>query len=44
MPVVLTTDADVEAWLMAPTKEALKLQGPAPDDAIVLLPEEVNAA
>jgi putative SOS response-associated peptidase YedK len=44
MPVVLTTNADVEAWLTAPTIEALKLQRPVPDDAIVLLPMEMKAA
>jgi putative SOS response-associated peptidase YedK len=44
MPVLLLTDADVETWLTAPTNEALELQKPAPDDAIVVLPEEKKAA
>jgi putative SOS response-associated peptidase YedK len=35
MPVLLLTDADVETWLTARTDEALKLQKPAPDDAVV---------
>lgn len=37
MPVTLTSDADVETWLTAPREEALKLQRPAPESAIVLL-------
>lgn len=34
MPVVLTTKAEVETWLMAPTVEALKLQRPLPDSVL----------
>ena len=44
MPVLLLTDADIETWLTAPTEEALKLQTPTADDAIVILPEEKKAA
>ena len=44
MPVLLLTDADVETWLTAPTDEALELQKPAPDDAVIVLPEEKKAA
>jgi hypothetical protein len=44
MPVLLLTDADVETWLTAPTDEALTLQKPALDDAVVVLPEEKKAA
>jgi putative SOS response-associated peptidase YedK len=44
MPVLLLSDADIETWLTAPTDEALKLQKPAPDDAVVVLPEEKKAA
>ena len=44
MPVLLLTDTDVETWLAAPTDEALKLQKPAPDDAVVVLPEQKKAA
>ena len=44
MPVLLLTDAKIETWLTAPTDEALKLQKPAPDDAVVVVPEEMKAA
>ena len=44
MPVMLLTAADVETWLTAPTDEALKLRTPAPDDAVVVMPEEKKAA
>jgi hypothetical protein len=35
---------DVETWLTALTDEALKLQQPAPYDAVMVLPEEKKAA
>jgi hypothetical protein len=44
MPVPLLTDAYVETWLTAPTGEALTLQKPSPDDAVVVLPRERKAA
>jgi putative SOS response-associated peptidase YedK len=44
MPLLLPTEADIEMWLTAPTDEALKLQRAAPDDAVVILPEENKAA
>jgi putative SOS response-associated peptidase YedK len=44
MPVVLTTPAEVEQWLHAPVEEALKLQTPAPEDLLELVPEEKKAA
>jgi putative SOS response-associated peptidase YedK len=44
MPVLLLADSDIEKWLTAPTDEALKLQKQAPDDAVVVLPEEEKAA
>jgi putative SOS response-associated peptidase YedK len=44
MPVLLLSDADVETWLTALTDEALKLQKPAPYDAVMVLPEEKKAA
>ena len=31
MPVILTTEAEVETWLTAPAKDALALQRPLPD-------------
>ena len=34
MPVILTTPGEVEAWLTAPTAEALKLQRPLPNGAL----------
>ncbi len=30
MPVILTTQAEIETWLTAPVEEALKLQRPLP--------------
>ena len=38
MPVMLMTPADVERWLDGTAEEALELQRPAPDDAIVMDP------
>ena len=34
MPVILTTRAEIETWLTAPTAEAVKLQRPLPDGAL----------
>jgi putative SOS response-associated peptidase YedK len=31
MPVILTTPAEIEAWMTALAEEALKLQRPLPD-------------
>lgn len=39
MPVVLSPK-DAHAWLTAPLADALKLQRPAPDDVLMLLPRE----
>jgi putative SOS response-associated peptidase YedK len=45
MPVMLMTPDDVEQWLSGATVEdAQKMQKPAPDDAIVIRPEERKAA
>jgi putative SOS response-associated peptidase YedK len=38
MPVLLMTPADVERWLEGTPEEALELQKPAPDDAIIMDP------
>lgn len=34
MPVILTSEDEVELWLTAPTTEALTLQRPLPDGAL----------
>jgi putative SOS response-associated peptidase YedK len=34
MPVILTAPAEIETWLTAPFREALKLQRPLPDGAL----------
>jgi putative SOS response-associated peptidase YedK len=45
MPVMLLTPDDVEKWLRGGSVEdAQKMQKPAPDDAIVIRPEEMKAA
>ena len=42
---MLMTPDDVEQWLWGSSVEdALKMQKPAPDDAIVMRPEEKKAA
>lgn len=37
MPVVLTTGEDIDLWMTAPASEALALQRPLPDDALVVV-------
>jgi len=37
MSVILTTQAEVEMWLTAPTKDALALQRPLPDGALQIV-------
>ena len=37
MPVILTTADEIDAWMTAPAKEALALQRPLTDDALVIV-------
>jgi putative SOS response-associated peptidase YedK len=37
MPVILTTPAEVDTWLPAPTMDALALQRPIPDSALKIV-------
>jgi putative SOS response-associated peptidase YedK len=37
MPVILTTQAEIDLWMTAPALEVLKLQRPVPDDALVIV-------
>ncbi|MCF3948276.1 SOS response-associated peptidase [Acidiphilium iwatense] len=37
MPVILTTQAEIDLWLDAPAPEALALQRPLADDALVIV-------
>ena len=37
MPVILTTREDIDIWMMAPPEEALKLQRPLRDDALMIV-------
>ena len=37
MPVVLTTQDEVDHWMTAPISEALELQRPLPDDALKII-------
>jgi putative SOS response-associated peptidase YedK len=43
MPVLLSTEDDVETWLTAPPDEALKLQRPFPAERMVILPDAAPA-
>lgn len=42
--MLIRTRGEAEQWLEAPPEEALQLQKPAPDNAIVLLPDKKEAA
>jgi putative SOS response-associated peptidase YedK len=37
MPVILTTEAEIEQWMTAPVEEALKLQRPLPDGTLKIV-------
>ncbi len=37
MPVILTTEAEIELWMTAPAEEALKLQRPLPDGSLAIV-------
>jgi putative SOS response-associated peptidase YedK len=37
MPVILTTREEVEIWMTAPPEEALTLQRPLPNDALMIV-------
>lgn len=37
MPVILTTAEEIEAWMTAPTDDALKLQRPLPDGSLKIV-------
>jgi putative SOS response-associated peptidase YedK len=37
MPVILTTREEIDTWMTAPATEALKLQHPLPDDALMIV-------
>ncbi len=36
-PVILTTREEIDIWMMATSEEALKLQRPLPDDALMIV-------
>ena len=44
MPVLLMTPADVDRWLEGTAEEALELQKPSPDDAIIMDPSLAKKA
>jgi putative SOS response-associated peptidase YedK len=37
MPVILTTEVEIETWMTVPAKEALKLQRPLPNGSLKIV-------
>jgi putative SOS response-associated peptidase YedK len=37
MPVILTTQAEIETWMTAPAEVAMKLQRPLPDGTLKIV-------
>ena len=37
MPVILTTREEIDLWMTAPAEEALRLQRPLADDALMIV-------
>jgi putative SOS response-associated peptidase YedK len=37
MPVILTTQTEIDTWMSAPVPDALTLQRPLSDDALVIV-------
>ncbi len=37
MPVILRTEAEIDLWMTAPAPEALALQRPLPNDALIVV-------
>jgi hypothetical protein len=44
MPAILTTVEEIDTWMNAPTEEALKLQRPLADDALMIVARGENIA
>lgn len=42
MPVILTTEAEIEQWMTAPAVEALRLQRPLPDGALRIVARDLK--